>query len=439
MERLPPQNVEAERSVLGSLLIDPDAILRVAVFLRPEDFYRETHRLIYQAILDLHERREPADFITLSDELERRGQLAEVGGSAYLTGLINAVPTSIYAEYYGRIVERTAILRRLISAAGQIAGLAYEEAEDVDEVIDRAEEVIFGVAERRITHDLVPIRQILDEYYDRIDYLYKHRGELIGLPTGLVALDRLLGGLQRSDLIIIAGRPGTGKTSLALSIALHVTRRYGKRVAIFSMEMASEQVIQRLVSAETGIDSQRLRTGDIREEEWPRFVQATGLLSETALYIDDTPVLSALEMRTKARRLHAEYGLDMIIVDYLQLMRGDARSENRVQEISAICRGLKALARELKVPVVALSQLSRAVESRHDKRPILSDLRESGSIEQDADVVLFIYRDVLYNPDTEKPDLAEIIVAKHRSGPTDTISAYFKKELTQFWDITFGQ
>jgi replicative DNA helicase len=435
MERLPPYNVEAESAVLGSLLIDPDAILQVAPFLQAEDFYRETHALIYQAILDLHERREPADFVTLSDELERRGELAQVGGAAYLTALINAVPTSIHAEYYGRIVERTAILRRLLAAAGQIAGLAYEEAEDVDETIDRAETIIFGVAERRITRDLLPIRQIMGEYYERIDYLYRHRGELIGIPTGLAELDKILGGLQRSDLIVIAGRPGTGKTSLALSIALQATRRWDKRVAIFSLEMSNEQLVQRLVSAETGIDSQRLRRGEIHDDEWPRFVQATGLLSDMPIYIDDTPALSVLEIRAKTRRLYAEYGLDMVIVDYMQLMRGDGRAENRVQEMSNISRGLKALARELKVPLVALSQLSRAVESRHDKRPILSDLRESGSIEQDADVVVFIYRDELYNPDTETPNLADIIVAKHRSGPTGAISAYFRKELAQFLDL----
>jgi replicative DNA helicase len=435
VERLPPQNVEAERAVLGSLLIDPDAILEVASFLRAEDFYRETHRLVYQAILDLHERREPADFITLSDELDRRGQLAEIGGAAYLTELINTVPTSIHVEYYARIVERTAILRRLITAAGQIAGLAYEEREDVDEIVDRAETIVFGVAERRLTRDLLPISHVLSDYYDRINYLYRHRGELIGIPTGLADLDKILGGLQRSDLIIIAGRPGMGKTSLALSIALQAARKWDKRVAIFSMEMSTEQLVQRLVSAETGIDSQRLRRGEIQEDEWPRFVQATGLLSDMPIYIDDTPALSAMEIRAKTRRLHAEYGLDMVIVDYLQLMRGDGRAENRVQEISNISRGLKALARELNLPVVSLSQLSRAVESRHDKHPILSDLRESGSIEQDADVVVFIYRDELYNTDTETPNLAEIIVAKHRSGPTGALSAYFKKELAQFLDL----
>ena len=435
VDRLPPQNIEAEQSVLGSLLIDSDAIIRTAPFLRAEDFYRETHSLVYQAILDLHERREPADFITLCDELERRNQLEEVGGAAYLTSLINAVPTSIHVEYYAHIVERAAILRRLITAAGQIASIAYEEAEDVDEVVDRAEQILFGVSERRISRDLVPIKQILGEYYDRIEYLHQHRDEPLGIPTGFNKVDKLLGGLQRSDMIIIAGRPSMGKTSLALSIAHNAAKKFNHRVAIFSLEMSGEQVVQRLISAETGIDSQRLRLGQIEDDEWPLFVQATGVLSDMPLYIDDTPALSALEMRTKARRLDAEHGIDFIIVDYLQLMRGDHRAENRVQEISSISRALKALARELKIPVVAVSQLSRAVESRQDKRPILADLRESGALEQDADVVIFIYRDVMYNPDTEQPNIAELLVAKHRNGPTGRVPLYFQSELAKFNEV----
>jgi replicative DNA helicase len=382
--KLLPQNIEAEEAVLGALLIDPDAIIRVATFLQAGDFHVQRHGMVYQAILDLHERREPADLVTLTDELERREQLGEVGGPAFLTGLINATPTSIHVEYYARIVERTAVLRRLIDAAGQIAKLAYQDVDDVDEVVDRAESIIFGVSEKRVSRDLVPIRQALDDFYDRIEYLREHQGEIIGIPTGLADLDKLLGGFQRSDLVIIAGRPGMGKTSLALSIALQAARRWNKRIGIFSMEMSNEQVVQRLVSAETGIDSQRLRLGAIHDDEWPTFFQATSLLSTTQIFIDDTPAISALEMRTKARRLYAEHGLDMIIVDYLQLMRGDLRSENRVQEISFISRSLKALARELNIPVVALSQLSRAVEARADRRPMLSDLRESGCLTGDT-------------------------------------------------------
>ncbi|MEA3459431.1 MAG: replicative DNA helicase, partial [Chloroflexota bacterium] len=434
-EKMAPHNIEAEEAVLGSLLIDPDAILRVASFLRPDDFYREKNGWVYEAILDLHERREPPDFVTLCDELKRQERLEEVGGPAYITSLIEAVPTAIHVEYYGHIVERTAILRRLIGAAGQIAGLAYQEAEDVDEVVDRAEQILFGVSERRLTREMVPIKQVIKDYYDRIDYLYRHRDQPIGIPTSFRDLDKILGGLQPSDMIIVAGRPGAGKTSLVLSIAHNAAKKFNQRVALFSLEMSAEQVVQRLISAETGIDSQRLRLGEIEDDEWPLFVQAAGVLSDLPIFIDDTPSLSALQMRTKARRIHAEYGLNLVIVDYLQLMQGGRRAENRVQEISNISRALKALARELNVPVLAVSQLSRAVESRQDKRPILSDLRESGSLEQDADVVMCIYRDVMYNPDTDTPKVAEIIIRKQRNGPMGMVPLYFKERLAQFAEV----
>jgi len=440
-----PSNLEAEEAVLGSLLIDPDAIIRVASFLRAEDFYREKHGWIYQAALDLHERREPVDFVTLCDELRRREQLDEVGGAAYITALINAVPTAVHVEHYARIVERTAVLRRLISAAGRIAALAYEGSGNADEIVDQAEQEIFSVSERRIQRELVPIKQVMKEVIDRIEYLQKHRDGLLGVPTGFVDLDNLLGGLQRSDLIIIAGRPGMGKSSLGLNIALHAAKKHELHVGIFSLEMSTEQVVQRLLAAETDIDSQRLRLGDFDEEDWPRIMEAAGVLSEVPIFIDDTPAISALQMRTKARRLHREYGLDLVIVDYLQLMRSDVRLENRVQEISEISRSLKSLARELNVPLIAISQLSRAVEHRQDKRPILADLRESGALEQDADVVMFIYRDDAYYSEDEwyerhkdKPyprNVAEIKVAKHRHGPTKTVTLYFHKELTKFADL----
>jgi replicative DNA helicase len=433
-DRTVPHNIEAEEAVLGSLLIDPEAIFRVSPFLKAEDFYIVKNGWIYDAILSLHERRQPADFVTVCDELEARGQLEEVGGSTYISALINAVPTAIHAEAYGHIVERTAIRRRLISAASQIASFAYEEDQNVDEVIDRSEAVLFGISQRRTARDLVPIKQVLADYYDRIAYLYEHRGEPLGIPSGFIDLDKLLGGLQRSDLIIVAARPGVGKTSMLLAMALTAARRYRQKVAIFSLEMSNEQLVQRLMSSETGIDSQRLRLGDLQEDEWPKFVEAAGRLSDTLVFIDDTPGISALQLRTKARRLHAEYGLDLVMVDYMQLMSGDFRSENRVQEMSYISRALKGLARELNVPLVAASQLSRAVEQRHDKRPILSDLRESGSIEQDADVVLFIYRDELYNPDTELKNIADVLVAKHRHGPTGTVQLFFRKHLAQFVD-----
>ncbi len=432
-EKTIPHDVEAEEAVLGSLLIDPDALYRVVSFLRPDDFYIQKNGWIYEVILALHERREPVDLVTLRDELEARGLLEEVGGVAYIARLMDAVPTAIHVEAYGRIVEEAAIRRRLISAASDIAQLAYQERQEIGEVLDRAEQALFAISQRRITRDLVPIQEIVRQYYDRIEYLYDHRGEPLGVPTGFIDLDRLLGGLQKSDLIIVAARPGVGKTSLCLSMARNAARM-GKHVAIFSLEMSAEQVVQRLVSAETGIDAQRLRLGQLREDEWPLFVQATGVLSELPIFIDDTPAISALQLRTKARRIHAEYGLDLIVVDYLQLMTSDVRAENRVQEVSYISRMMKSLARELDVPVLAVSQLSRAVEQRTDKRPVLADLRESGSLEQDADVVLFIYREEIYKPETEKQHIADIIVAKHRNGPTGVVQLFFRQQLAQFLD-----
>ena len=435
VEKLPPQNIEAEQSVLGGVLIDPDAIIRVASFLRPEDFYRESHGRIYDAVLHLYERREPADFVTVCDELERLGQLEGVGGASYLTSLINTVPTSAHVEHYGHIVERTALLRRLISAAGKIAGLAYQETEEVGEVIDRAEQLLFSVSQRRLAQDMVPVGVLLGEYFDRIEYLHQHRDQMAGVPTGFVDLDKLLTGLQSSDLIIVAGRPGMGKTSFVLTMLHALATKHKGCAAFFSLEMAGEQVAQRLIALETGIDSQQLRVGRVDDDEVERVARAIGDLSEAAIFVDDTPAISTMELRTKARRLHAERPLDLVAVDYLQLMRGGVRTENRVQEISYISRSLKSLGRELRVPVVAVSQLSRAVESRQDKHPILSDLRESGSIEQDADVVMFVYRDEMYNENTDRKNIADIVVAKHRNGPTGKIFLRFVKEQAKFVDL----
>ncbi|MCC6169479.1 MAG: replicative DNA helicase, partial [Caldilineaceae bacterium] len=340
-------------------MIDPDAIIKVANFLRAEDFYRERHGWIYEAMSILNERHEPLDFVTLVDELERSGRLEEIGGPAYLTELIAGTPTAIYVDHYARIVERTAILRRLISAAGKIAELAYDESQDVDEVVDRAEQIIFGVSESRIHRDLAPIRAIMPSVVERIDFLTRNRDTLMGVPTGFTMLDKLLGGLQKSDLLILAGRPGMGKSSFALSIAQNAAKRYGARVAVFSLEMSNEQLVQRLLSMETGIDSHRLRLGDVHEEEWPILLEAANMLASTSIFIDDTPAAGVGEVRTKARRLYAEHGLDLIMIDYMQLMTGPSagRSENRQQEISFISRSLKSLARELNVPVIALSQL----------------------------------------------------------------------------------
>ena len=435
IERLPPQNIEAEQAVLGSLLIDREGVIRVAPFLRPEDFYRESHAQIYQAVLDLFEQKQPADFVTLCDTLEKRGQLDAVGGPAYVTSLINAVPTSIHIEHYGHIVELAALRRRLLDAAGQIARLAYEEDRDIEEVIDRSEALLFEVTERRESKDLVPLKRLLNAYYDRLEYLQQHRDEPVGLPTGFIDLDRLLGGFQPSDLIIFAGRPGMGKTSFALSVAQNAALKHRAVVAFFTLEMSGEQLVQRMIASETGIDSRRLMVGDIHDMELDRFLKASGALSETLFFIDDTAAPTPLEIRSKCRRLAAEYDLDLVVIDYMQLMSGGVRAENRQQEISYISRSLKGLARELRVPVLAGSQLSRAVESRQDKKPILSDLRESGSIEQDADVVMFIHRDEAYDELTDRRNIADIIVAKHRNGPVGQIALRFAKEQTKFSDL----
>lgn len=436
IERLPPHSLEAEEALLGSLLIDPDAIFDITVFLRPDAFYRNQNKWVYDAILSLSDRREPLDLITLTEELRRREQLEEIGGEAYIISLINAVPTAINAVSYGRLIEAASIRRKMIGAASSIANLAYDEAEDINIVIDRAEQTLFSISEQRTTRDLLPVKQIAREYLERIEKLRERGDDIIGVPTGFTDLDRLLGGLNKSDLLILAARPGMGKTALQISLALTAATRYNKRIAIFNLEMSGEQLVQRMLAAETRIDSQRLRRGQIHDHELPIFMEAIGRLSETRIFIDDTPSITTNQLRTKCRRLYAEHGLDLIIIDYLQLMQAERPTNNRVQEISEISRGLKGLARELDVPVLAAAQLSRAVEQRGDKRPLLSDLRDSGSIEQDADIVMFIYRDEYYNPDTtERPNIAEIHIAKHRNGPTGTIDLYWHGKLATFRNL----
>ncbi|MGC9521557.1 MAG: replicative DNA helicase [Anaerolineae bacterium] len=433
-ERTVPHNIEAEEAVLGALLIDPEAIYRVLPFLQADDFYLQKHRWIYEAMIRVHERRDPIDFLTLTTELSQQSRLEQIGGDAYVLQLINAVPSAINVESYGRLVEQTAVRRRLLDAASDIARYAYDETVPVDQVVDHSEKALFGVSQKRSTRDLQPIQEIVPRYYDHIENLYAHRGELMGVPSGFRDLDRVLGGFQKSDLLILASRPGVGKTSLMLTFALRAAEKR-KVVALFSLEMSAEQLVQRLVAQVSNIDAQRLRLGQLKEEEWPAFAEAIGHLSELPIYIDDTPSISVLQLRTKTRRLASERGLDMIFVDYLQLMDSDMRSDNRVQEVSYISRSLKGLAREIDVPLMTASQLSRAVEQRTDKHPVLSDLRESGSLEQDADIVMFIYRDELYNEHTENPNIADIMIAKHRSGPTGIIQLYFNKRLTQFADV----
>jgi len=427
-----PHNREAEEAVVGAVFINPEVYYDVAQFLNADDFYIHRHRWIWEAFTSLHEQRIPIDLLTVSDELERRAQLGEVGGPAFLTTLVNQVPSSLNAESYGRIVEGYSVRRKMINAANQIASIAYNEKTSVDDVMNEAEKAVFNVSERRLKHDLEPIKDVLSDYYDRIDDLAKRPDDVVGVPTGFIDLDKMLTGLQPSDLLIIAGRPGQGKTGFLLSIAKNAGLTHKKHVAIFSLEMSNEQVVQRLIAQETGIDSQRLRTGKLQEQEWPLFTHAIEVFGDTHIYLDDTPAITPLQLRTKCRRLHMEFGLDLVIVDYLQLMGGDTRNDNRVQEVSHISRSLKILARELNVPVLAAAQLSRAVEQRSDKKPVLSDLRESGSLEQDADIVMFIYRPDQYEKDTVKQNVAEIIIAKHRNGPVGSVELVFRGALAKF-------
>ena len=570
LDKTVPHNIEAEEAVLGALLIDPEGIFRVLSFLRAEDFYLQKHRWIYESIIRIHDRRDPIDFLTLTTDLEQREQLEAVGGAAYISQLINAVPSAVSIESYGRLVEQTAVRRRLLDAVSDIARLAYDEKLAIEQVVDKSEQALFGVSQQRATRDLQPIQEVVQRYYDRVDYLYAHRGEPMGVPTGFHDLDRVLGGFQRSDLLILAARPGVGKTSLMITFALKAAEK-GRTVALFSLEMSAEQLAQRMVAAISQIDAQRLRLGQLQDDEWPRFADAIGHLSDLPIYIDDTPSISVLQLRTKCRRLASERPLEMVFVDYLQLMNSDIRSDNRVQEVSYISRSLKGIARELDIPLMTASQLSRAVEQRTDKKPVLSDLRESGcltgetlvlladgrrvpirdlaeecclpevialneesgllesvpiqrawhtgvkpvfrlvtqlgrqirasanhlfltiegwkrldalepdedfvriaqndiywdkiaavepdgeedvydltvpghhnfvagdiivhnSLEQDADIVMFIYRDELYNENTEQPNIADLLISKHRSGPTGTVQLYFNKRLTQFLD-----
>lgn len=427
-----PHSQEAEEAVIGAVLINPEAYYDVASFLRADDFFIHRNRWIWESFVRLQEKRIPIDYLTVTGNLEENGQLAEVGGPAYVTALMNNVPTSLHAEAYGHIVEGNAIRRRMLTAANEIARLAHQQESTVDNVMDEAEKTIFGVSERRTTRDLRRIQDVLSEYYDRVDQFSHRDPDSYGVPTGFTDLDRLLGGLQPSDLLIVAGRPGMGKTAFMLTAAKNAALKHKKHVAIFSLEMSSEQLVQRLISQETKIDAQRLRTGKLEGDDWALFAHAVEVLSDTMIFLDDTPALTPLQLRTKCRRLHAEYNLDLVLVDYLQLMTSGERNENRVQEVSYISRNLKVLARELNVPVLAAAQLSRAVEQRADKEPQLSDLRESGSLEQDADIVMFINRPEMYEKDTILKNVAQVKVAKHRNGPVGQVELIFLSNIAKF-------
>ncbi|MFC1846982.1 replicative DNA helicase [Chloroflexota bacterium] len=444
--KLPPYDIDAEESVNGSLLIDGKAIYDVAIILNADDFYSEQNRWIFQACMSLYQRDEAINQITVAQELDRQKKLDKCGGAAYLSHLISVVPTSLDIEHYARIVYRLSIMRQLISAADKISGIGYQSDPDVSQSLNKAEDILFNLRHERGTLDFIHIKQVLDRYFEAPPTAEDEGYQPIPhILSGFTGLDDFLGGFQRADLIILAGRPSMGKTSLALNIARNAAVDQGACVALFSLEMFRESLVQRLLSSESSVNSRHIRLGLNTEKEEERIMEATGKLSDAPIYIDDSPMLRVVEMRSKARRLHYEHGIDLIIVDYLQLMQGDGRNENRVQEISYVSRSLKALARELKVPVIAISQLSRAVEWRASHIPQLSDLRESGSIEQDADLVVFIYRDEVYyseeewqvqHPDKEYPrDMADIIIAKHRNGPTGQVKLRFRHHLTRFENI----
>jgi replicative DNA helicase len=427
-----PNSREAEEAVLGSVLINPDSYFEISQVIKPEDFYIIRNQWIWCAYMRLHDRKIPIDILTVSEDLQEQGQLSEIGGHAYLLALVNQTPTSLHAEAYAHIVEQTSIRRRMLAAANEIAKLAYDEGKEIGTIIDEIEKSVFGLSSRRVRHDLQYIQEVVSEYYDHVDELSKRDGEFFGVPTGLIDLDNLLGGMQNSDLLIIAGRPGSGKTGFLLSVAKNAAQKHKKNVAMFSLEMSNQQLVQRLVAQETRIDTHRLRTGKLMDEEWTLFTQSLESLETAHIWLDDTPAITPLAMRTKCRRLDMEHKLDLIIVDYLQLMGSDSRSENRVQEVSHISRSLKVLARELNVPVLAAAQLSRAVEQREGKRPVLSDLRESGSLEQDSDIVMFINRQDKDDKENARRNIAELIVAKHRNGPTGSIELIFLENLAKF-------
>jgi len=438
--KLPPQNVEAEQSVLGAILLENEAVNKVIEILTPEDFYRDAHRKIFNALIALSERDEPADLITLSNELRKTDQLDSVGGASYLASLIDLVPTAANIEYYAKIVKEKAVLRKLISTSTEIATRSYEYQEDVETLLDEAEQAIFQISGSRVKPSFYTIREVVKESFKTLERLYEKKEVVTGIPSGFKELDRLTAGFQPSDLTIVAGRPSMGKTAFCLNLAQYAAIEKRIPVAIFSLEMSKEQLGIRMLCSEAHVEGTRLRTGFLNESDWPRLTLAAGNLSDAPIYIDDTAALTALELRAKARRLRAEQDLGVIIIDYLQLMKGRARVENRQQEISEISRSLKALAKELNIPVIAVSQLSRKTEERTGNKPQLSDLRESGAIEQDADLILFIYRDEVYNRSEDNPNkgVAEVIIGKQRNGPIGMIKLTFLDKFTTFKELYKG-
>lgn len=433
----PPQNIEAEESVLGALMLDKDAVIQVADIVASSDFYKQSHATIYEAMLELYERREPIDVLSLTNRLQDKKQLDSVGGTSYLAHLASSVPSATHVEHYARIVASKSTLRKLISAGSKITELGFREDENVNDVLNESEKMIFAVSQSHLKQNFISVKSVLTDTFERIAELHDNEGSLRGIPTGFVGLDNLLAGLQRSDMIVLAARPSMGKTTFALDIARSVATSAKKSVGIFSLEMSKEQLVDKLLASTAGVDLWRLRTGRLSDIDFDRINNAIGVLSEAPIYIDDAAGATIHEIRTKARRLQTEHGLDLIVLDYLQLMQGSKMSfsDNRVQEVSEISRALKGIARELNIPIIALSQLSRAVEQRQPQIPQLSDLRESGSIEQDADVVMFIYREGVYDPESPRKNIADILIKKHRNGPTGKVELYFDENQVSFKNL----
>ncbi|MCM1565976.1 MAG: replicative DNA helicase [Dehalobacter sp. 4CP] len=433
--KVPPHNLEAEQAVLGALMLDPQKGSTVFEILRPEDFYRDNHKNIYLVIRDIFEKGDPVDLVTVAENLRQAGRLESIGGIGTISQIAGSVPSAANVEHYARIVAEKALLRQLIRIAGYIEEKGYEAGEEALSLLEEAERLIVEISQRQSKEGFVTIRSILLKTFDKIEYLYSNKGNLTGVPTHFRELDRITSGWQASDLVIIAARPSMGKTALVLNMAQNAAVKSKVPVALFSLEMSKEQLVQRILCSEAMVDQQRVRTGELLDSDWPKLTQAVGPLSEAPMFIDDTVGISLAELRSKARRLKMEQGLGLIIIDYLQLMTVGKKVESRQQEVAQISRGLKGVARELSVPVIALSQLNRGVEQRQDKRPLMSDLLESGSIEADADLISFIYRDEYYHPDSEKKGIAEIIIAKHRNGPVGTVELGYLKEFTKFVNL----
>ena len=434
--KIPPQNLDAEMSLLGAVLIDEETLADISEHVKPHDFYDKRHGLVYEAMMRLYEKHKPVDLLTLTEELKKKNDIETIGGSAYLTELTNYVPTAAHAEAYAELVSQKAIRRRLIKASAEISEMGFDEETSTDELLEQAEAQLFAVSDASLKQDLVSIETILTDSFDRMEELHRNKGALRGVRTGYRDLDNMTAGLQRSDLIILAARPAMGKTTLVTNLAYNVATIAKQPVLFFSLEMSKEQLVDRMLADASGVDAWNIRTGNLSDDDFSKLSDAMGEMAEAPIFIDDTPGVSVLEMRTKARRAAHEQPLGLIIIDYLQLMQGSGKSDgNRVQEVSEISRGLKLLARELNVPVIALSQLSRSVETRSPQIPQLSDLRESGSIEQDADIVMFIYREAYYNPETERENITDLIIAKHRNGPTGRVELYFHPERLRFMSL----